>query len=101
MSTLLLVFMHWFSAEYLIWGHFLSVSKYSFAGLIVNEYSGQNFSACSDEDNNCFDSGEEVLEYYEIDDVEKWSFLLYNALFYVGFSILTYLGLVFIRYEKR
>lgn len=79
----------------------MSISKYSFGGLIVNEYSGQSFSGCPDDNGLCFESGEEVLEYYEVENVQKWSFLLFNALFYIGFSYLTYLGLVYIRYERR
>lgn len=97
-----------FFADYLIWGHFLSISKYSFTGFIVNEYSGASFSGCDGDDDGgsgggsvCFDSGEEVLEFYDVEDVNKWLFLLYNSLFYLGYSFLTYLGLVFIRHERR
>ena len=45
--------------------------------------------------------GQTVLEYYNLDSVNKWTYLGYNALFFIFFFLCTWLIMTFKKYQSR
>lgn len=43
----------------------------------------------------------QILEYYGLGNTNKWAFVGYEALFFVLFFFLAWLGLRFVRRDKR
>jgi ATP-binding cassette, subfamily G (WHITE), member 2 len=46
-------------------------------------------------------AGIEVLEFYSLSGVDKWAQLGYESLFFVGFFVLAWAALAFIKHQKR
>jgi len=102
-SLVLILFMmldgHWVSLDRipdcLRW-----ITKLSFNGLAVeaaiyNEFSGiENFQCVSNA--TCFYTGEEVLEYYDFENVSIKTNILILGILFVGWKALTYLGVRFL-----
>ena len=45
--------------------------------------------------------GQSVLQYFGLAQVNKFSYVGYDALFFVAFGVLAYLALSYIRHDKR
>jgi ATP-binding cassette, subfamily G (WHITE), member 2 len=63
--------------KYWIWFAYMDFLRYAWGGLMINEFEGQNTRI----------GRFEVLEYYSFDGENKWLFLLYQFLFFVGFMV--------------
>ena len=109
--------------DYWIWAHYLSFEKYGFEALMKNEYDGAEFDcavveqmieinstsvlapvcqcAFPDLNGDCLVTGDEVLQFYEYEDVNIWawcSVLLGMAIF---FRLLFFMFLRFFNKGKR
>jgi ABC-type multidrug transport system permease subunit len=73
------------------WYSRIDFLTYGFGGMMVNQFG----------DNNPQFQNTTMLEYYSLNNVNKWAYLGYLSLFYLVFFILTWLALSFINHSKR
>jgi len=101
-SILLILFMlldgHWVSLnripESLRWVTKLSFNGLAVQGAIYNEFTGiENFQCDS---TTCFHTGEEVLEYFDFEDVNIRSNIMLLGILFLGWKTMTYLGVRFL-----
>ena len=65
--------------------------QYAWSALMVNQFKGKNILY----------GGEEVLEYFSLNNVSMWAYVGYEALFVIFFLVLCWLALTLMRHQKR
>lgn len=69
--------------KYWIWYAYIDFLRYAWGGLMINEFEGRRAMIGSSE----------VLEYYSLDNDNKWLFMLYQFLFLPIFAVATWAAL--------
>ncbi len=81
------------------WYRYINFLGYAWGALMVNEYGGdRDIEFLYDPETN---TTQTVLEYFSLDGVDKWAFLGYESLFFVGFFGLAFLALRFVNFTNR
>jgi hypothetical protein len=111
------------SSAYWIWAHWISFGKYSFEAALTAEFRGEEFPCIMHNDTNitnsgdsvnatcdcfypdlnrdCILQGEELVENYELTDVNPWAWIGVELGIVAALRILFYLGLRFFVTGKR
>lgn len=96
---------------YWIWAHYIDYQKYSFEGMAFNDFSGLTFQ-CQQNGDECFCTfprsdpskceftGEDVLTYYDYENVKPWLWCLALVIMFFVFRIGFYLLLKFRNYKQ-
>ncbi|KAL3821242.1 hypothetical protein ACJIZ3_007147 [Penstemon smallii] len=88
--------------NYWIFMHYLSLFKYPFESLMINEYGGQGDSKCLDNvGGECVLYGKEYLRQQGLKESQKWSNLAVMFGFIVGYRVLCFCILWFRSYRTR
>ena len=65
--------------------------QYAWSALMVNHFKGKDIMY----------GGEEILEYFSLNNVSMWAYVAYEALFVIFFLIVCWLALSLMRHQKR
>ena len=69
--------------------------------MLVNEFSGASFVCMPNSNSTCMESGEQILEFYQVSDVVVWEWALVLIGMTIGYHILTFLVIKYFHKEKR
>mmetsp|Transcript_15663 Transcript_15663/g.27086 ORF Transcript_15663/g.27086 Transcript_15663/m.27086 type:complete len:488 (-) Transcript_15663:808-2271(-) len=76
------------------WYSYINFMRYGWSGLMVNQFSGKN----GDPE---YMEGLTVLQYYNIDGIEKWAHTGFLSLFFIVFFVGAWLTLSYKKYTNR
>lgn len=82
--------------SYWIWLYRLDYVSYGYAALMVNQFEDHD-----DELKETHPNEKGVLDYYDMDDVDKDVYTLIVYVFSIAFVVIAYLSMTFIRHQNR
>ena len=65
---------------------------YAWGSLMINQFTGVEANAFGDQP---------VLQYYNLQGKSTWAFMGYEAIFFVVFCMLAWMGLLFVKWQRR
>ncbi|PRW55890.1 P-loop containing nucleoside triphosphate hydrolase [Chlorella sorokiniana] len=78
---------------YWIWYSVIAYLRYAWGALMVNQFEGdRNIPAYG---------GVPVLQYYDLENVNKWAWLGWEALFFAAFTAAAWAALSLVRHQRR
>jgi len=69
--------------------------------MLVNEFAGASFVCDLNSNATCTETGEQVLEFYQVADVVVWEWALVLIGMTIGYHLLTFLVIKYLHKEKR
>ncbi|MCL7046261.1 hypothetical protein MKW94_003067 [Papaver nudicaule] len=90
--------------RYWIWFHYISVIKYPFQALILNEFDKPDLCVVdggAEQTKSCLITGMDIVRKQDATDLSKWSCLWITLAFGVVYRVLFYLALLFGSKNKR
>ncbi|KAI3857775.1 hypothetical protein MKW92_026181 [Papaver armeniacum] len=87
--------------SYWIWFHYISVVKYPFQAVFLNEFDTPSLCLVESVDKSCLVTGSDIVTKIDATDLGKWSCLFITVALGVFFRILFYLSLLFGSKNKR
>ncbi|KAI3849229.1 hypothetical protein MKX03_001628 [Papaver bracteatum] len=87
--------------SYWIWFHYISVVKYPFQAVFLNEFDNPKLCLFEGVDKSCLVTGSDIVTKLDATDLGKWSCLWITVALGVFFRILFYLSLLFGSKNKR
>eukprot|EP00898_Chlorokybus_atmophyticus_P007407 jgi/Chlat1/7668/Chrsp64S07172 len=92
--------------HYWIWAHYISFFTFTFEGLVVNQFGGDQLNAdytshCKPNQQCQIHSGRDVLHRYDLEGINKWHNIGWLAVLWAGYSLLAFLALKYIKHHKR
>ncbi len=67
----------------------------------MNEFAGATFLCPANVTNGCLQTGEQVMQLYNVQNVVVWQWCLVLLLMFFGYRILCLIGIVFFQKEER
>ncbi|KAI3874413.1 hypothetical protein MKW92_047468 [Papaver armeniacum] len=86
---------------YWIWFHYISVVKYPFQAVFLNEFDNPSLCLVEGVDESCLVTGFDIVAKLDATDLGKWSCLWITVALGVFFRIMFYLSLLFGSKNKR
>ncbi|XP_023728199.1 ABC transporter G family member 10 [Lactuca sativa] len=89
--------------KYLMFMHHLSLVRYPFESLLINEFGGSKgrWRCLQRSDGGCLVSGEQFLKNENLKDVQKWYNLGMMVVFIFGYRFLSFMVLCYRSYRSR
>ncbi|XP_026400253.1 ABC transporter G family member 2-like [Papaver somniferum] len=86
---------------YWIWFHYISVVKYPYQAMLLNEFDNPNLCLLDDPNKSCMLTGVDIVRKQGITDLSKWICLWIILALGIFYGILFYLSLLFGSRNKR